>query len=45
MKLSIIAAAFAFLIGVPGLTGVEITKTGPDRPAPIELAQGGGGGP
>ena len=44
MRLAIIAAAFAFLIGVPGLTGIELTKTGPDLPSPL-YEHGGGGGP
>ncbi len=45
MRLAIIAAAFGFLVGIPGLTGVELTKTGPDRPAPTIFEHGGGGGP
>lgn len=45
MRLFIIAASFAFLIGLPGLTGIELTKTGPMNP-PISAPQhGGGGGP
>lgn len=45
MRITIIAAAFVALVGLPGLTGVDLTKTGPMVP-PIELPQhGGGGGP
>ena len=45
MRLAIIAAAFVALVGLPGLTGIELTKSGPDRPAPTLFEHGGGGGP
>lgn len=44
MKLALIAAAFVMLVGVPSLTGVDLTLSGPDRPAPL-YEMGGGGGP
>ena len=44
MRLAIIAAAFIALGGLASLPGVDLTKTGPDRPAPF-YEHGGGGGP
>ena len=45
MRTLIIAAAFMFLVGVPSLTGVDLSLSGPMTP-PLEMPQfGGGGGP
>lgn len=45
MRIAIVVACFAFLAGIPGLTGIDLTKTGPSLP-PLEMPQhGGGGGP
>ena len=41
MKLAIIVACFAFLMGVPAMADIELTKTGPDA----VWFHGGGGGP
>lgn len=45
MRITTIAAAFGLLFGISSLTGVDFTRTGPDRPAPTIFEQGGGGGP
>lgn len=44
MKLSILALCLGLFIGLPALTGIELTKTGPGVPSPV-YEHGGGGGP
>ena len=45
MKLAIPLFSFFVLALVQGIPGIDLTKTGPDRPAPTIFEQGGGGGP
>ena len=44
MKLAIIFASFLVLALTPALTGIDLTKTGPDYSTPV-WQHGGGGGP
>ena len=45
MRFAIPLFSFLALAAFGNLPGIDLTKTGPDRPAPTIFEQGGGGGP
>lgn len=45
MRFAIPFLSFFMLAITAGIPGIDLTKTGPDRPAPTIFEQGGGGGP
>lgn len=45
MRIAIPFLSFFVLAVAGNLPGIDLTKTGPDRPAPTIFEQGGGGGP
>ena len=44
MKLWILAACLALVVGVPSIAGAEFTKDGPPPFDPLTVFHGGGGG-